>query len=237
MVTLVKPSAKSIQKIKDVTKFRKYIGKDAKMLIYKLNPILRGWANYHRFVNSSKTFRSLDNFLYKQTVRYARRKHSRKSWAWIRTRYYKHVVVKRTRKTGIASVASSSWGFTEDGFSLYLFKGTTLENHGSIVYGKNPLSPIDKDYFAERKSALVLKKDSLKHKLMERQVGLCPVCGASLTGADWDEPLHVHHLVHRKDGGSDTISNLMLLHEECHHNSHKANDSKESLQLKLKVLI
>lgn len=238
LVTLVKPSAKSVQKIKDVIKetFRKYIGRDALMLIQKLNPTLRGWANYHRFINSSETFRDLDNFLYQQLVRYARRKHPKKSWSWIKTRYFKQVTVKRTKKTGKISSASTSWGFTEKGLSLYLFKGTTLENYSSVGYGRNPLSPKDKDYFADRKSTLTLKKDSLRYALLERQAGLCPICEADLIGGDWDEPLHVHHLVHRKDGGTDNISNLMLLHEECHYNSHKANDSKEALELKLKLL-
>lgn len=238
LVTLIKPSGKSVQKIKDIIKetFRKYIGKEAFLLIQKLNPILRGWANYHKSVNSNETFRDLDSFLYQQLVRYAHRKHSNKSWAWIKARYFMHVSVKRMTKTGKISSANTSWGFTEKGLSLYLFKGTTLENYSSIGFGKNPLSPIDKDYFFERKSSLMLNKDSLKYKLLERQGGLCPVCETDLIGGDWDEPLHIHHLVYQKDGGTNNISNLMLLHEECHHNCHKANTSKEELELRLKHL-
>lgn len=236
-VTLVTPSKKSIQKIKDLVKeiCRKYVGLEAIKLIQKLNPILRGWANYHRYANSSETFRALDAFMYQQLVRYARRKHSTKSWTWIKDRYFKQVEVKRTKKTGKITAVNYKWGFSDKKLTLYLFRGTTLENYSSIAYGCNPLSPLKKDldYFAERKSKLTLKKDSLRLALVERQGGICPICQGDLISADWDEPLHVHHLVPRKEGGSDKITNLMLLHEECHYNAHKAEASKETLELKL----
>lgn len=55
---------------------------------------------------------------------------------------------------------------------------------------------------------------------------MCPVCGLNLVVGDWDEPMHLHHLVPRKEGGKDIPSNLMLLHEECHYNIHKKELSK-----------
>jgi len=83
---------------------------------------------------------------------------------------------------------------------------------------------------------LVLKKDSLHFSLQEKQGGLCPLCGGSLIDADWDEPIHVHHLVPRSEGGSDTITNLMLLHEECHYAAHR-ECTDESLEARLKALL
>ncbi len=41
----------------------------------------------------------------------------------------------------------------------------------------------------------------------------CWACGAH-------EPLHVHHIVQRKDGGSDRPANLITLCEKCHTNHH-----------------
>lgn len=54
---------------------------------------------------------------------------------------------------------------------------------------------------------------------------------------DWDEPLHVHHLVPRADGGTDSISNLMLLHEECHYSVHRDDLDKTVLEARLKALL
>ncbi len=95
-VTLVCQSQKSIKslmtKVKDT--WRLYIGKEARLLIQKLNPILRGWHNYHRYVNANEAFRDLDRLMYLQAVRYARRKHSSKSWKWIVKRYFKESVCR-----------------------------------------------------------------------------------------------------------------------------------------------
>ncbi|WP_289048920.1 group II intron maturase-specific domain-containing protein [uncultured Psychrobacter sp.] len=62
---LIKPSTKSVKSIK--TKIREILNGNkqttAENLIRMLNPILRGWANYHRHIVSSKVFSSIDNFI------------------------------------------------------------------------------------------------------------------------------------------------------------------------------
>lgn len=238
-VTLIHPSLKSINSFKMKVKelWRKYIGKEAKLLIQKLNPILRGWANYHRYVNSNENFRALDHFMYQQAVRYARRKHSSKSWHWVKTRYFKKDETSKIRKTGKITKSKTTWAFTDSGFILYQFKATSLANYSSIAYGKNPDHSADRDYFATRKINSVITKASLQDELTSQQGGLCPICGFGLVEDNWDEPLHVHHKIPRSEGGSNAIGNLVLLHEECHCFSHKKKLTKEVLENKLRSLL
>lgn len=238
-VALVKPSHKSIMSIKYKMKelWRRYIGKEAWILISKLNPILRGWAEYHKYANSNKTFRSIDNFSYLQEVRYIKRKHGRKSWKWLKNRYFTVVNARHTRKTGIVKETKRSWTFKDGDFSLIQLRTFQLMNYSSIAYGRNPYNPADKEYFLNRKLRATLAKNSLKEKLFQRQGGFCPVCTGHLVASDWAEPLHVHHLVTRKHGGSDHMSNLMLLHEECHYTTHRINFSKVDLEAKLEELL
>ena len=63
---LIKPSAKSIKtvlrKVRTVIKDNK--GTAAGHLIYQLNPIIRGWAMYHRHAVSAKVFESVDHAIF-----------------------------------------------------------------------------------------------------------------------------------------------------------------------------
>lgn len=61
--------------------------------------------------------------------------------------------------------------------------------------------------------------------VMARDNYACRVCGKSSfspvdSSADFDKihfQLEVHHIIPRKDGGSDTFQNLITLCEDCHH--------------------
>jgi RNA-directed DNA polymerase len=68
-------------------------------LIVTLNPIIRGWANYHRFGASSQTFNSVDCAIFKKLWWWARRRHPRKSATWVRKKYF-------------TTVGSYNWVFT-----------------------------------------------------------------------------------------------------------------------------
>lgn len=238
LVSLVQPSKKSVQtlfnKARDL--WHSHIGKEAWLLITKLNQLLKGWATYHRYGNANETFRKIDHFMYLQAVRYLRRKHPQKSWAWVRSRYFKDQTVHRPCKTGRRSKASTNWSFTDKGLHLYQLRFTPLGNYPSVAYGKNPFSPLDKDYYFERRAKFLLQKDSFRGLLFAEQYGLCPLCGARLV-EDWGEPLHLHHLIPRKAGGTNHPDNLMLLHEECHYNCHKQELTKVALETKLHKLL
>lgn len=62
---IVKPTKDGIKSFKSKIKeiFKKYNSSSLSMLITKLNPLLRGWANYYRFVNSKVVFDKIDTYI------------------------------------------------------------------------------------------------------------------------------------------------------------------------------
>jgi RNA-directed DNA polymerase len=57
-------------------------------LITKLNVMLRGWANYHRYVVSSEAFSRVDTYVYEQLWRMLQRRHQTKSKEWLVRKYW-----------------------------------------------------------------------------------------------------------------------------------------------------
>ena len=53
----------------------------------KLNPIIRGWANYHRHVCSAKAFWNADRAIHYQLLRWAKRTHPNKPYRWLKHKY------------------------------------------------------------------------------------------------------------------------------------------------------
>ena len=82
---LIKPSKKSVT---DNTKEKcekiwlRGRGANVPALLTKLNPIIRGWANYFRIGVARETFTKLDNWMYHRELRYASRTHPNKPWHW-----------------------------------------------------------------------------------------------------------------------------------------------------------
>ncbi|WP_268765888.1 group II intron maturase-specific domain-containing protein, partial [Methanosarcina mazei] len=75
---LPKPSKDSqkeiIKKIRDV--LHKAKAWDQDRLIQTLNPIIRGWAEYHNHAVSSAIFNKLDEIVYNMLISWAKRRHS-----------------------------------------------------------------------------------------------------------------------------------------------------------------
>jgi RNA-directed DNA polymerase len=57
-------------------------------LIHALNPILRGWTNYHRHAASKRCFAYLSYYLWWRVMRWLRTKYPRLTWKQIRRRYW-----------------------------------------------------------------------------------------------------------------------------------------------------
>jgi RNA-directed DNA polymerase len=211
---LIKPSKKSKQSFLD--KARKIVKGNSQAktghLIAQLNPLIRGWANYHRHVVSKKTFSSIDDALFKCLWQWAKRRHPNKPRRWIKRKYFK-------------SIATRHWVFsgeTGDGKELQLMQAAdvAIERHTQIRGAVNPYDPKDERYFDQRLGAKWLMgkrgKDKLR-RLWLQQEGICPLCHQRITdNPGWE----IHHIVRRVDGGPDTLTNLVLLHPNCHRQVH-----------------
>ena len=74
-------------RIKELTK-RDRTNLSLDQLIHALNPILRGWTNYHRHAASKRCFSYLDYYLWCRMVRWLRKKYPRLTWKQVRRWYW-----------------------------------------------------------------------------------------------------------------------------------------------------
>jgi RNA-directed DNA polymerase len=210
---LITPSKKNVkaflEKIREVVKANKAL--PAGKLIAKLNPIIRGWANYHRHIVSKKAFSSVDAMIYQAIRRWVNRRHRGKSEAWKRKKYF-------------TTMQGDNWvffGMAEEQ-TRYLIRatGVPIVRHVKIQGGANPYDPTWESYFEKRldvQMAATLKGKHWLHTLWKEQEGLCPICNQKITKiTGW----HSHHLLWRSRGGTDTAENRMLLHPTCHQQVH-----------------
>lgn len=215
---LIKPSAANykacVDKIRGIIKAHRTAAQAT--LIRKLNPVIRGWANFHRHVVASRIFTSVDDDIWHALWRWARRRHPSKQKTWIRRRYF-HVVGRRSWV-----FACKNDGPSGNGYWVELCKAgdTRIRRHTMIRMGANPFDPDWETYFEERlglKMQVGLAGRKRLLRLWQAQGGTCPVCGQSITKeSGW----HVHHIVRRVDGGRSESANLVMVHPNCHQQIH-----------------
>lgn len=94
---LIKPSKNAIKsllkKVRAIVRENKTATQDT--LIRKLNPVIRGWVNYHRYIVSADTFGLVDYRIFQCLWRWACRRHNQKGKKWI-ARKYRHEMEGRT---------------------------------------------------------------------------------------------------------------------------------------------
>lgn len=77
---LIKPSKESVSKFKERVRheWMNLKGHNVMEILKRLNPIVRGWANYFRIGVSKHTFETLDRWMLTRCARHIRSNHSRK---------------------------------------------------------------------------------------------------------------------------------------------------------------
>jgi RNA-directed DNA polymerase len=80
-----------VQSFKDKIKkaLKKHRGIPAYAIIRILNPIIRGWSNYHKKVCSKKTFNYLGHFLWWQLWRWCKREYGNRPKKWIFEKHFR----------------------------------------------------------------------------------------------------------------------------------------------------
>jgi RNA-directed DNA polymerase len=212
---LIKPSNKFVKKTKAKIReiFLNYHGQAVGLLIAKINPIIRGIAEYCRKVVSSLIFSSLDHYLFIRQIRYANRNHSNKSTKWKSEKYWGRLNLSR----------NSKWDFGDKKIGAYMLKFSwfKIERHSMVVKNASPDDPSIRDYWDKRyktkDKSEASKYNKLKEKVAQRQEYRCTVCGESIFN---EEPIDLHHTIPKSEGGKDELQNLIWVHQYCHHKIH-----------------
>ena len=88
LMTPSKRNAKAFYaKVRD--RLRELRGAKQEDVVYALNPIIRGWGNYHRVVHASRPFAQMDHQIWWALWRWAVRRHPMKGKRWIKRRYFR----------------------------------------------------------------------------------------------------------------------------------------------------
>ena len=213
---LIKPSKGSVQrflrKLRDVVKANATVRQD--WLIRMLNPLIRGWANYHCHVVSKRIFSKISCAIWRCLWRWARRRHPNKGARWVRRKYFQTVGARHWvfgTKTGVTLSSGKP-----ELLLLYDIVSTPIRRHRKIKAAANPFDPQWESYFEERLGLAMM--DSLRGRtrlirLWLDQERLCPVCRQPITKSSGWRLFHLDRVI---DGGTNGIRNLTMLHPDCH---------------------
>jgi RNA-directed DNA polymerase len=210
---LMKPSKANVKahldKIREIIKANK-TAKQAN-LIRLLNPVLRGWANYHSHVVAKKTFDRIDHEVWSMLWRWAVRRHPNKGARWVKEKYFK----TRGIRNWVFTVTEKQEDGTKRELTLLHESDTPIQRHVKIKAGANPHDPQWAPYFESRWGQKMLNSVRGRGKVYRvwlRQDGLCSTCQQPITmNTRWD----VTHIVKQADGGTDAASNLQVNHLNC----------------------
>lgn len=221
---IIKPSRRSVQdlldNVRDIIKRNKQL--PAARLLLLINPVIRGWALYHRHICSTVTFDRADQSIFEALWRWAKRRHPNKGRKWVKNKYF-------------PPMGSRSWMFQgeENGQLRWLYHCTDvkIERHVPIRTQANPFDLTWETYFEKRLSVDMENTLYGRQQLIriwKSQQGDCPVCKQKITAeSGW----HLHHITPRILGGLDKDENLVLLHPNCHRQVHSLGLSVEKPRL------
>jgi RNA-directed DNA polymerase len=148
---LVRPSKKNVhaflEKVRAIIWANWSTSQDT--LIRQLNPIIRGWANHHRYVMAKQTYRHVDQAIWTALWQWAKRRHPKKGKGWLIDNYWHHTRLQRWAfavDTGERSAEGKTVWLT-----LASACGTPIRRHRKIKKDANPFDPAWREYFAESK--------------------------------------------------------------------------------------
>ncbi len=214
---LIKPNRKNVKafygKVKEIIAGSLSVPKD--VLITRLNSVLRGWAQYHQGVVAKAIFSKLDALIYWRLMRWGSRRHPRKTRKWIYLHYWP---LSGSRRAFTARV-TNRWDEVIQ-LRLYQLADTKIVRHVKVKGEYNPFDPAWMVY-GERLQVERMSKDiwdTQRLTLWIDQAGKCAHCEQliDMAAEGWDD----HHLIPRQFGGSDALSNRVLLHPICHRRVH-----------------
>lgn len=221
---LIKPSKAALRRIRE--RLRREVkalrGANAAAVLYKINPIIRGWSAYYRTVVSSEIFTALDNYVWTLLYKWAKHSHPNKSKHWIVDKYFGR----------FNNARQDRWVFGDRDSGAYLvkFSWTKIVRHQLVKGAASPDDPALSQYWADRrrKGPPSAAGKAILH-LLKKQQGRCPICRGFLLHAErmpqspieWElwtrtirKAIVKQHIAAQSDGKPDAIQ-TRLTHAYC----------------------
>jgi RNA-directed DNA polymerase len=169
-----------------------------KALIAKLNPVIRGWANYYSTVVSKEVFKEIDHLLWKRLGRWGNRRHPKKSATWVKKKYF-------------PSIGTKTWVLNNGEYILNQHSDVPIRRHIKV---KGAASPYDGNwtYWSNRTVKYLGVRKEVK-TLLKQQKNKCASCGLTFRPTDLRS---ADHKKPRSEGGDNTFKNKKLLYRHCH---------------------
>lgn len=147
---LIKPSKKNthafLEKVRGIIDANKSASQEN--LIGLLNPVIRGWVNYHRHIVAAKAFERVDFEIWRRLWLWARRRHPKKRRSWVVRRYFHSLNGRHW------TFAADTGKRTAEGKPIWLklayATNTKIRRHVKIRADANPFDPNWHNYFVER---------------------------------------------------------------------------------------
>ena len=218
---LIKPSKAAQRRIRERlrTELRSLRGTNARVVIKRLNPIIRGWAAYYRTQVSAEIFGKLDYYLWRLTYKWATFSHANKPTSWAVHRYF--------GKFNKARQDRWVFGDRTSGAFMHKFAWTNIVRHQTVKQGASPDDPALIEYWARRRHKTPLPINHTAQRLHRVQDGRCAICKSTLTAVE-NRPQTPREWEHwlattRKtidvvwDQGTPDKAEPRLVHLRCHH--------------------
>ena len=145
---LIKPAMNNVKaflaKVRET--IRKFTAMKTGDMIRTLNAIIRGWANYHRHIVASMTFKEVDNQIYCFLWDWAKKRHQDKGKMWLTRKYW---------LSGPKAWTFTTVEKTPDGkrrVDLLRAAQIHIKRHAKVRSDANPFNPKDDEYFARRRT-------------------------------------------------------------------------------------
>lgn len=205
---LTKPSKDRVKKFKAKVKevIKRNMSATQKDLIFTLNPILTGWANYYQFCAASETFRKVDSDIFYKLWRWCLRRHHNKGVKWVKAHYF-HTV--NNRNWDFSCEVTNKSRKSNFMFSLVRLFDTKIKKYPQLKGAYNPYDPEWYDYTEQRdteKMKLSLKGRKSLVYMWEHQNKCCPLCGQPITK---ETKWRTTHVV------VDSVERRILVHDSC----------------------
>lgn len=139
---IISPSKKSVNRVCNKIRetIRKHLMSKQEDLIKHLNPIIRGWCNYHRSSCAKESFQHIDMYVFKCLWNWTKRRHANKSKHWRKGKYF-------------VREGSRDWIFRIDNIKLIFASDIKIKRHKLIRFEANPYLKEYDEYYSKRRVA------------------------------------------------------------------------------------